>query len=100
MFGVVTSRARDQVGASNVGIGLAIIVAGAAIFSRRAGLVTAVVAAMSFNYFHAKPYHSLRIHEPRDVAIVALLAVLGLVISDITAWRRRHESITCSICAR
>lgn len=96
MFGVVTSRARDQVGASNVGIGLAIIVAGAAIFSRRAGLVTAVVAAMSFNYFHAKPYHSLRIHEPGDVAIVALLAVLGLVISDITSWRRRHEIITSS----
>lgn len=92
-LGAATSQARDQVGASNVGIALAIIVALAALVSRGAGLTTAVTAALTFNFFHTRPYHSLRIHEPRDVAIVALLAVLGLVISDITAWRRRQEAI-------
>lgn len=88
-----TSSVRSQVGASNVGVALAIIVVLAALGSRMAGLVTAAAAAVSFNFFHTQPYHSLRIHEPRDVVIVALLAVLGLVVSDITAWRRRRDII-------
>jgi len=93
VIGAATSSIRDQVGASNVGIALAIVVALAALTGRGAALTTAVTAALTFNFFHTQPYHSLRIHEPRDVAIVALLAVLGLVISDITAWRRRREAI-------
>jgi K+-sensing histidine kinase KdpD len=93
VIGASTSSIRDQVGASNVGIALAIVVALAALTGRGAGLTTAVTAALTFNFFHTKPYHSLRIHKPHDVAIVALLAVLGLVISDITAWRRRREAI-------
>ncbi|MCU1400297.1 MAG: sensor histidine kinase [Acidimicrobiales bacterium] len=91
--GAATSSIRDQLGATNVGIALAIVVAAAALVSRGAALTTAVTAALTFNFFHAKPYHSLRISESRDVAIVALLAVLGLVISDITSWRRRQDAI-------
>jgi K+-sensing histidine kinase KdpD len=93
VVGAVTSQVRDQLGATNVGIALALVVALAALASRGAGLATAIAAALTFNFFHAKPYHSLRIYESRDVAIVALLAVLGLVISDISAWRRRREAI-------
>ncbi|MCU1368410.1 MAG: sensor histidine kinase [Ilumatobacteraceae bacterium] len=93
VLGAATSSIRDQLGATNVGIALAIVVAAAALVSRGAALTTAVAAALTFNFFHAKPYHSLRISDSRDVAIVALLAVLGLVISDITAWRRRREAI-------
>src|SRR5262245_1380440 len=63
----------------------------AALVSRSAGLTAAITAALSFNFFHAPPYHSLRINESRDVFIVALLAVLGLVVSDISAWRRRRD---------
>lgn len=88
-----TSSVRDQVGASNVGIALAIIVVAAALVGRWAGLATAAVAALSFNFFHTQPYHSLRIHSTRDVAIVALLAGLGIVVSDIGAWRRRRDTI-------
>jgi K+-sensing histidine kinase KdpD len=92
-IGAATSSIRDQVGASNVGIALAIVVALAALVSRGAALTTALTAALTFNFFHTQPYHSLRIHEPHDVAIVALLAALGLVISDISAWRRRRDAI-------
>ncbi|MEO6123597.1 MAG: DUF4118 domain-containing protein [Ilumatobacteraceae bacterium] len=89
----ITASVRDQVGASNVGIALAIVVVGAALVSRWAGLATAAVAAIAFNFFHTQPYHSLRVHSPRDVMIVALLAVLGIVVSDISAWRRRRDTI-------
>lgn len=88
-----TASIRDQVGASNVGIALAMVVVLAALISRGAGLATAAVAALSFNFFHTEPYHSLRIHKARDVLIVALLVVVGLVVSDISAWRRRREVI-------
>lgn len=91
--GAATSSTRDQIGATNVGVALAIIVVLAALTGRAAGLVTAAVAALTFNFFHTQPYHSLRIHETRDVVIVALLAALGLVVSDITAWLRRRDVI-------
>jgi hypothetical protein len=89
--GAATSSVRDLVGATNTGILLASIVTLAALVSRGAGLATAITAAVTYNFFHTRPYHSLRIHESRDVVIVALLAVLGLVVSDISAWRRRRE---------
>lgn len=89
----ITASVRDQVGASNVGIALAIVVVGAALVSRWAGLTTAAAAALSFNFFHAEPYHSLRINSSRDVMIVALLAGLGIIVSDISAWRRRTDTI-------
>ncbi|CAN0371732.1 unnamed protein product, partial [Phaeothamnion confervicola] len=93
LVGAATSSVRDQVGASGVGISLAIVVVLAALISRGAGIATAIAAALSFNYFHSQPYHSLRIHQSSDVVVVALLAGLGLVVSDISAWRRRRETI-------
>ncbi|MBI5088981.1 MAG: DUF4118 domain-containing protein, partial [Actinobacteria bacterium] len=89
-----TSSIRDQVGATNVGIMLSIVVVAAALIGRLAGLATAAVAAISFNFFHTQPYHSLRVHRSSDVVIIALLAALGVVVSDITAWRRRRDAIT------
>ena len=88
-----SSSLRNQVGATNIGVVLAIIVVAAALTSRLAGLVTAAVAALSYNFFHTQPYHSLRVHRSADVVIIALLAALGLVVSDITAWRRRRDVI-------
>ena len=91
VIGAATASIDDLVGTANVGIMLAIIVTLAALVSRAAGLTTAITAALTFNFFHTRPYHSLRISQSRDVAIVVLLAVLGLVVSDISAWRRRRE---------
>lgn len=88
-----TSSVRDEVGATNVGVALAIVVVLAALSSKAAGLLTAAVAAISFNFFHTQPYNSLRVHESSDVVIIALLVVLGLVVSDFTSWRRRRDAI-------
>jgi hypothetical protein len=95
-FGIAaaTSSIRDDVGATNVGIVLSIVVVAAALTGRLAGLTTAATAALSFNFFHTEPYHSLRVHESSDVVIIALLAALGVVVSDITAWRHRRDAIT------
>lgn len=83
-------RVRDDVGSTNVALVLAGIVVLAALAGRTAGVVTAFTAAVSFNYFHTAPYHSMRISGGRDVVTVVLLAVLGLFVSEIGAWRRRN----------
>ena len=91
--GAATSTVRGDVGSTIVGVSLAIIVVVAALISRAAAIATAVAAALTFNFFHTEPYHSLRIHEAGDVAIVALLLGLGFFVSDATAWIRRREGI-------
>lgn len=88
MFG----RFRDDIGATNVALVLAGVVVLAALAGRTAGIVTALTAAMSFNFFHTEPYHSLRIDGSRDVVTVVLLAVLGLFVAEIGAWRRRNTT--------
>ena len=86
------ARFRDSVGATNVALILAMVVVAAALAGRTAGFVTAITAAVVFNYFHTKPFHSLRIDGARDVTTVVLLALIGFVVSEIGAWRRRMHS--------
>jgi K+-sensing histidine kinase KdpD len=82
---------RDNVGATNVALILAMIVVLAGVAGRMAGVLTALVAAVGYNFFHTEPYHSLRISSTKDVVTVLLLAALGLVVGEVSAWRRRAQ---------
>jgi Domain of unknown function (DUF4118) len=88
------ARFRDTAGATNVALVLAIIVVLAALAGRTAGFATAITAAMGYNYFHTQPYNSLRIHAARDVVTVGLLVLIGVVVSEIGAWRRRARRLS------
>ena len=83
---------RGDVGSTNVALVLAGVVAMAALAGRAAGITTALTAALSYNFFHTEPIHSLRINGGRDVATVLLLAGFGVGISEIGAWRRRDSA--------
>jgi len=80
---------RDDIGVANVVLILSFVVVIAASMGRAAGLLTAVVAGLSLNFFHTEPFHSLRISSGRDVFTVVLLIGLGVVASEMSAWRRR-----------
>jgi hypothetical protein len=80
--------ARDSMGTANVALLLSVVVVLAALTSRLAGIGTAVVAALSFNFFHTQPYQSLRISNGRDIATVGLLLFVGIVVSWVGEWRR------------
>ena len=80
-------------GIANVALVLAAITVGAALLSSLAGLTTSLVAAMSLNYFHTEPVHSLRVSAGSDVLAVALLAALGLMVSAVTALRVRSTAV-------
>lgn len=88
------ARFRDTGGSTNVALVLAMIVVVAALAGRTAGFATAVAAALGFNYFHTHPYHSLRIDAARDVVTVGLLVLIGIVVSEIGAWRRRARKLS------
>jgi K+-sensing histidine kinase KdpD len=72
----ILAPVRDSVGAANVAIVLAIVTVVAAAFAGRwAGACTAVSAAISYNFFHTRPYLSLRVSNREDLITVGLLVL-------------------------
>lgn len=89
-----TASVRQDMGIANVALVLAAVTIGAALLGSLAGLTTSVAAAVSLNYFHTEPVHSLRVSAGSDLVAVALLAALGLMVSAVTALRVRGTAVT------
>ena len=86
------SSARDVVGEANVAIVLVLVtVLAAALAGRAAGACTAVSAAISYNFFHTRPYLSLRVSDRQDLITIGLLVAVGLVVGELSALRRRSR---------
>jgi K+-sensing histidine kinase KdpD len=84
---------RDVIDHTNVALILVVfVVAAASAGGRVAGATAAVVAALSFNFFHTQPYLTLRIRDQDDVITVVLLLVVGLVVGELALWRRRSRT--------
>jgi K+-sensing histidine kinase KdpD len=91
LIGVVIEPFRDTVGLENVALGyLLVVVVAAAIGGRAAGLISALSAALSYDFFLTTPYHSLRIDSVAQVITVALLSGTGIVASLAGRARRRR----------
>jgi Domain of unknown function (DUF4118) len=86
------SHVRDDVGSANVALALACVVVAAALAGRLAGAATAITAAIAYDYFHTQPYNSLRVNTARDTVTIGLLLLIGLVVSEMSAWRRRARA--------
>ncbi len=69
---------RDTLGVTNVALLITLVVV-AATADRSAGAITAVVAALSYNFFHTQPYRSLRIDNGRDTHAGAVFGQIVLV---------------------
>jgi K+-sensing histidine kinase KdpD len=96
--GGLLAPARDWLGATNVALCLAVVVVGAAIFGGRlAGGVTSIAAAVSFDFFHTKPYYDLRIDKREDIIAAVLLLVMGVAVGQLAMARygsRRDARVT------
>ena len=88
----VASGVRSQVGSTNVALVLTCVVVAASMAGRAPGVVTALTAALSYNFFHTAPYKSLRINDAKDVVTVLLLVVIGLITSEISTRRRQLKT--------
>lgn len=80
------SEAGDWASPTNVALVLMVIVVlGAAAGGRLAGAVSALAAALSFDFFQTEPYHTLRISSRDDIETAILLLIAGLVVGQIAA---------------
>ena len=92
LIGVLIEPFRSTVGLENVALGyLLVVVVAAAVGGRAAGLISALSAALSYDFFLTTPYHSLRIDSVAQVITVALLFGTGLVASLAGRARRREQ---------
>jgi hypothetical protein len=73
-----------------------VVVFGAAVGTRWSGALTAVVAAMSYDFFFTRPYQSLKIDNANDVETTLLLLAIGLVVAELVAFTRRHRAHAAS----
>jgi K+-sensing histidine kinase KdpD len=91
LIGVAIEPFRGTVGLENVALGyLLVVVVAAAVGGRAAGLISALSAALSYDFFLTTPYHSLRIDSVAQVITVALLFGTGIVASLAGRARRRR----------
>lgn len=81
---------RDSVATADIALVLVLVVVLAAVNGgRMAGMVTAVTAALSFDFFHTAPYQRLTIDTRQDVVTTLLLLAVGVVVGHVAA-RGRH----------
>ena len=79
---------RDVVRPEVTAVALAVVVVAAGrIGGRAAALVTAIMSAMCFDFFHTEPYLSLKITDASDVIVTVLLLVVGVVAAGVFAPR-------------
>jgi hypothetical protein len=84
---------RDVVHNANIALVLVVVVVlAAAIGGRRAGICAAVVAALSFDFFHTTPYLRLTIDTADDMESSALLLVVALIVAQVAAGGRRAQA--------
>jgi hypothetical protein len=83
---------RGEVDSSVTALVLAAVVCTCGAFGGlRAGLVSAVFAALSFNFFHTEPYLSLRIHDADDVLTTITLMVVGAIAGVTSSVAHRRQ---------
>jgi hypothetical protein len=95
LAGIIIEPYRHSVGLENVTIVyLLIVVVAAAYGGRAAGLVAALSAGLSYDFFLTTPYHTLTIDSPAQVVTVTLLFGTGMVASLAGRARRRSTAQT------
>jgi hypothetical protein len=84
---------RDDLASANVVlVFVLVVVAGAAVGTRSSGALTAVIAAMSYDFFFTRPYQSLTMDNADDVETTLLLLAIGLIVAEIVAFTRRRRA--------
>lgn len=95
-LGVALTPLRTIVSASNLAfVFIALTIVVAEMGGRASGLATAVVSALSLNFFLTEPFMSLEIHKPGDLGAFLALAACGLIAAAFGKRRvRTAEQVT------
>jgi K+-sensing histidine kinase KdpD len=88
---------RDELASANVVlVYVLVVVLGAAAGTRWSGALTAVIAAMSYDFFFTRPYQSLKIDDANDLGTTLLLLAIGLIVAELVSFTRRHQERSAS----
>jgi uncharacterized protein DUF4118 len=88
--GAVLATARGVFEQTNAALILMIVVVVvAALGGRVAGIITALAAVVSFDFFHTRPYLSLTIDSRDDVETTILLLIAGVIVGTLASSGRR-----------
>jgi len=84
---------REQVSAaSSVLVLVLVVVAAASTGDRTGGLLAAGSAGIFFDTFLTRPYGTLAISNRDDVEAFALLVLVGVAVTELALWGRRHQA--------
>ena len=83
----------NRIPAPSAALALVITVMAVAVVSGRRyhAIFAAATAAIGFDYFHTRPYHSLTISRSEDIQTAVLLMVSAAIVGELAAWGRRHR---------
>jgi hypothetical protein len=85
--------ARGDIQNANVALVLVLFVLlGAVTGGRASAVISAFVAAVAFDFFHTKPYGSLKISDGNDVLTTVLLLAVGLAVGEIAIRAQRSHA--------
>jgi hypothetical protein len=85
---------RGEIANGNVALILVVFVLlGAVVGGRAAGVTSALVAAASFDFFHTRPYGSLKITDGNDILTTVLLLLVGLIVGEIAIRAQRVHAL-------
>jgi hypothetical protein len=77
---------RGEVRPEVVALALALAVVGSGWWGgRTGGIAAALMAALSFDFMHTKPYLSLKVADSDDLLVTILLLVVGLAVGTLSA---------------
>ncbi|MBI4012755.1 MAG: DUF4118 domain-containing protein [Candidatus Rokubacteria bacterium] len=97
-IGIALVPLRSVTSASNLAFVFLILTIVVAEFGGRApGLATAVVSALSLNFFLTEPYLTLAIDKPDDVVAFVALAVSGLIAAAFGRRRARSSALVSGV---
>lgn len=86
--------ARSTIQNTNAALLLVIVVVAVATFGDRlSGILAALLAGLSFDFFLTSPYESFAIHSSRDLETDVLLLVVGTTVTEIALWGRRQHAL-------
>ena len=81
---------RDEIDNANLALAMVVVVVvAAAVGGRGAGLLAAVIATISYDFFLTRPYLSLTIDSADDVETTIFLLAIGLLVGEIVVRSRR-----------
>lgn len=90
---VILAALRNVLPNANAALVLAlVVVAVAAVGHRPSGLVAALSSAVWFDFFLTEPYYDFTIADRDDIETAVLLTLVGLAVTEIALWGRRHQS--------